>query len=550
MAEVVIEQNKIIIKTHFHERIKVAAIPGGRWNAGKKCWIYPATPAVAEAVAEAFNGSDSILGELLTKARRRREAAQQIMRSHGSPPEYVHVTEPWAHQVDATRYVIALDAAMLHCHMGTGKTKITLDSCAELGDRTILVICPRSVIDVWHDELEKHQPGKWAFLPLREHSVKQRADELRQALSRGRELLVVVNYEAAWREPLASAILAGKWDCVAFDESHRIKAPGSKQSRFAARINAHRRLALTGTPMPHSPLDLYGQFRALDPGIFGTRFAMFRARYAVMGGFENRQVLKFQRQEELRERMDKICWHVPKSVLDLPPIQTIDRECLLDGEAALAYQQMEKYFIAEIDAGLVTASNALAKMLRLQQIAAGFLPVDDGIERVGSQKADLLAELLEDIGKDERAIVFCRFRADLALVHEIAEKLGRSCGEISGSAHDYRRWKDGEFDTLAVQIQAGGLGVDLTEASYAIYYTLGFSLGDYLQSVARLHRPGQKNPVIVYRLLAKGTIDVRIVRALSKRHAIVSAILDEINQETKNEGAFQEATNDDHRHID
>jgi len=325
-------------------------------------------------------------------------------------------------------------------------------------------------------------------------------------------------------------ILGTAWDLLVLDEVQRIKGPGARQSLFAARIRAAHKLALTGTPMPHSPLDLYGQYRALDPGIFGTSFTRFRARYAVMGGYENRQVLRFQHEDELRRKMDQICYHVPKDALDLPPITTGERYCTLGREAARIYAELEREFIAQVQDGVVTAANALSKLLRLQQVAAGFVKTEDGRQReVDAAKAGLLGELLEDIGA-HKAVVFCRFHHDLDTIRRVAEELGRGkpCGEISGRVNQYEQWKQGHFGTLAVQIQAGGLGIDLTEASYVIYFTLGFSLGDFQQSMARVHRPGQARPVVVYRLVARGTVDSKIIRALDLREDVIRSILRDV----------------------
>jgi len=543
MKNVQIKNGSILLGTHWEDRHLAGGLPGARWAPREKCWKVPATPACAGAVCRAFGEeevraiADDGFCELLAKRDRRR----QVRERHGNAgADYIYHTEPWGHQVGATRFARDMDVALLHCWMGAGKTKVTLDAAHARGHRTVLVICPKSVITVWQKETQKHALGDTFVLRLVGDSVVKRAARLKRELRRWEidepdmMLMAVVNYEATWREPLAKVLLGHEWDLIVFDESQRIKSPGSKQGRFAARLKAKHKLALTGTPMSHSPLDLYGQYRALDPGIFGTRFTRFRARYAVMGGFEGRQVLGFQNEDELKVKMDRICYHVPKDALDLPRIQFDERYCTLDRQAARIYKDLEKAFIAEVEDGIVTAANALAKLLRLQQVAAGFVKTEDGrIREVGKAKERLLTETLEDIGGGERVVVFCRFRHDLDTVRRVAEKLDRgglhkTCGEISGRVNEYEEWKRGEFSTLAVQIQAGGLGIDLTEARYVIYFTLGFSLGDYQQSVARVHRPGQEHPVQVYRLVTEGTVDRKIIKALDAREDVIRLILEEV----------------------
>jgi len=525
----------ILLGTDFGERHLAGGLPGSRWDSQLKCWKVLATPACAAAVARAFRDldvtDDKFRALLRTHLHRKclERQARDWERGAYRQVSYEFLTEPWGHQVGATHFAIEMDVAMLHCWMGSGKTKIALDAARSRGHRRILVICPKSVIPVWQDEICKHAPDEWEIVLLEDGSVEDRAGRLDQAIHSERPFIAVVNYEATWREPFSEVILSCEWDLLVFDESQRIKSPGAKQSLFAARIRAGHKLALTGTPMPHSPLDLYGQYRALDPGIFGTSFTRFRNRYAVMGGYEGRQVLGFKNEDELRRKMDEVCYHIPKDVLELPTITFNERYCQMGREAARIYADLEREFIAEVEDGLVTAANALSKLLRLQQVAAGFVRTEDGRERqVDAAKADLLRELLEDIGRDEKAVVFARFHHDLDVIKRVAGQLGRACGEISGRVNEYEQWKQGRFSTLAAQIQAGGLGIDLTEASYVIYYTLGFSLGDYQQGVARVHRPGQQRPVVVYRLVTQGTVDTKIIRALDRRGDVIRSVLDEV----------------------
>ena len=194
----------------------------------------------------------------------------------------------------------------------------------------------------------------------------------------------------------------------------------------------------------------------------------------------------------------------------------------------------------------MTAANALSKLLRLQQIAAGFAVLDQQsqpdstwddspirntcLEEISTAKRNLLGEVLEEIGPDERVVVFCRFHHDLNTIRDICDFLERPYLEISGRRNQYADWKNMDgYPVVGVQLQAGSLGIDLTEARYAIFYTLGFSLGDYQQSVARLYRPGQEQPVVVCRLLADRTVDRKILKALDKRRDVIRAILDDIN---------------------
>jgi SNF2 family DNA or RNA helicase len=347
----------------------------------------------------------------------------------------------------------------------------------------------------------------------------------------GRPFIAVVNYDSACRDPFSSWAEKVQLDLVIADEAHRIKSPSGKASLFfkRLRLRAAYRVALTGTPMPHGPMDIYAIFRFLDVTIFGPSFTAFRTKYAVMGGYQRKQITGFQNLDQLETQMSRITFKVGDEVLDLPPATDVTYHCVLTGEAARIYKDLEEDFVARVKDGTVTAANAMVKLLRLQQITGGCVPTDDHtIHRIDSAKQRLLADVLEDIGKDEPVVVFGRFTADLMAVHEACEGMGLSSMELSGKRDELKRWQDGEAQVLAVQIDAGSEGVDFTRARYSIFYSVGYSLGRYDQARKRTHRPGQTKPVTHIHLIARGTVDVKVMRALEKRADIVNAILAEI----------------------
>jgi SNF2 family DNA or RNA helicase len=185
--------------------------------------------------------------------------------------------------------------------------------------------------------------------------------------------------------------------------------------------------------------------------------------------------------------------------------------------------------MAELDAGEVTVANALVKLLRLQQITGGYIRTDDGLDvQIDSAKMNLLRDVLEDIDPHEPVIVFCRFHKDLEAVNRVADETGRRSLELSGRMDELKQWQAGEAPVLAVQIDSGGVGVDLTRARYSVYYSLGFSLGSYEQSLARIHRPGQTRPVEYIHLLAQDTVDEQVMVALARRADVVNSVLQQM----------------------
>lgn len=422
----------------------------------------------------------------------------------------------------------------------------------------MLILCPSAVVNVWPGEFEKHAPGKFHVVPLGKNvgTVAKKAEvvkkQLELAKARNQMVVVVINHESAWREDFEKFALKAGFDCVITDESHKIKSSSGKASLFCKKIGAKvpYRMCLTGTPMPHSPLDIFAQYRFLDPGIFGTSYTLFKQKYGKWGGFENRKFLGMREElfEEFNRKMHSIMFHVPQEVLDkkLPPFVHVERHCELGKDAARVYKELEKDMIAGVNDGTVTVANALTKLLRHQQLTGGFVIDDEkNVQAIDTAKRDLLEDVLEDIGyskpnKDEETerkpvepvVVFCKFQSDLDTVREITESFGRVYAELSGRQNDLTDTsKMPEWcDVLGVQIQAGGAGVDLTRARYSVYYSVGFSLGDYEQSLKRTHRPGQTRPVTYIHLIAQGTVDEKVYKALSERKQIVEHVLEELKK--------------------
>jgi SNF2 family DNA or RNA helicase len=421
---------------------------------------------------------------------------------------------PWRHQSEAAAWAAKRHASMLALDMGTGKTLTALLALGLLGKamETVLVHCGTSA---------------------------KRAARLQQALQTAgnKTLIVVVNYDSVWRGELSKVIESTKWSAIVLDESHRIKSPYGKASKWLARLAAKhdhaKRLALTGTPMPHSPLDLWGQFNFLDRVVFGTSYVGMRRRYAECDRLFPSKVRAWLKQDELAAKLDAHSWRVTADeVLDLPDAIHETIPVPLSPATMKFYRQLEKEMTAEISAGTVTAANALTKLLRLQQATSGYARTEESgtvlIDGMPTKRA-VLEDRLSDLPVTEPVVVFCRFRSDLDDVAAAARELGREYAEVSGERKDLERWQAGDAVILGVQIQSGGVGIDLTRAAYAVYYSLGFSLGDYEQSLARLRRPGQTRCIRYYHLVAPGTVDQQVYAALKERRSVVEAVLQNLS---------------------
>ena len=465
----------------------------------------------------------------------------------GTPPR-------WPVQEEALEFVLSHEAVMLDLEMGCGKTRVAIDAIMELEVPRTLVVCPKAVMGVWPRELAKYaQDGEYSVFQRRpSETVRKTAERLWDFLhpaGRGPypQGVIVVNYDSVWRKPLGDYLIKladqGDLQMVILDESHRAKAAGSKVSKYLAMLGRRvpRRLCLSGTPMANSPLDVYGQYRFLDRSIFGTNHERFLQRYAVLGGPERKFIVGFKDQQDLMEKFRSIAYTCHMSdVADrvklpeaLPP-QVIGVGLPKRDMATL--RDLERDFVAECAGGFVSASNVLVKLLRMQQVCAGFCEVVDGpmgegeVREVNHAKADALRSVLQDLDPAERVVVFCVFRHDLDEVRRVALLEGRPAFELSGREHTLEDWAgedgvhDGHGGGIAVQVQAGAEGVDMTCASHAVYFSLPHSLALYEQSKARLHRPGQSRPVSFLHLIAEGTVDEGMYESLQRKRDVIDEI--------------------------
>jgi SNF2 family DNA or RNA helicase len=440
---------------------------------------------------------------------------------------YKSKTENWPHQDEALAFLDEHQGGALFMDMGTGKSKTVVDWISKMGLNWVLIVCPKKVIDVWPDEFITHAGLDWLVVRL-DMGAAANAKQVAASLLSPR-VVFVISYESVWRSPLDEALLKRNWDAVILDESQKIKSPGSRVSKFLHTLGrrARHRVILTGTPYYNGPLDIYGQFRFLDDKVFGTNFKKFQDKYAIMGGFHNYQILGYRNLDDLHAKVSAQSFVVKsEDVQVLPEQRHVTYTCRLSAKAAKVYKDLKKEMVSELESGTITAALAITRFLRFQQIAGGHLTLDDGTTiQICDAKERLLEDVLEDVGISDPVVVFARFSADIEAIKRVLVGSGRSFGVLSGNANDLAEWKAGRLNSLVVQIQSGGAGIDLTRSRYAIYYCPGLSLGEYEQSVKRIHRPGQTRDVTYIRLVAEQTIDRDVWKALEGKNDVVRYLL-------------------------
>ncbi|MGH7743710.1 MAG: SNF2-related protein [Candidatus Dormibacteria bacterium] len=531
------------VRDHDYQADWFSRLPYHAWLKSKQAWLAEPTPYAAHTILAApfamVEADEHISALAASWVECQRRAAELLSNAPSLAQPERRKFDAWPWQVPTYHFAMAMDAALLHVTMGGGKTKVVIDLIANSETRRVLILCPTSVRSVWRGEFAKHSDLSGNVLVLDKQSVKDRTRMADAFIARGVvPAIIVINYESVWREPFAAWSLERTWDVVVLDESARVKAATSRVSLYASDLRrvSTKRLCLTGTPMPKDPLDLFGQFRFLDPAIFGSSFHRFRSEFADMHPMIPEMVKTWKNQDELARRMALLAYRVDADVLKLPaPTHTVV-PVSLSPAAARVYNELERDMIADVAGGAVTAANALVRVTRLQQVTSGYTVLDPtrpGGERIekplSTDKADALADLLADLPVDEPVAVFCRFRWDLDRAKEVAEKLSRTYGELSGRRHDLTddaKMPEG-IGLFAVQVKSGGVGIDLTRARYGVVLSIGYlSPGDYDQMIARMVRPGQRGLVTFWHLVCEGTIDETVYEALANKRDVIEAILD------------------------
>jgi hypothetical protein len=548
--------NRLACKFAYNEHVKdrLKSELGARYNPDDKSWHVQGSPSIIPAVLAIFDGytidPDQAAAGLMARADTQAAAQVHKETSGDQLAEIPGKLPAWEHQKQAYHWAAPRIGALFGIDMGGGKSRlgVSLSEGAWMPKAGVVILSPRSVVKVWPNQFNIHGTLPWATIVGNpKKPVKDRVAQIRKDLARADAMqemwAVIVNYDAAWRSPMKELLLelADKGIVLILDESHRVKAPGGKASMFCGTLGEHTRAAggrvagKTGTPMPHGPEDIYAQGRAIDPGVFGTSFSRFKNRYCVMGGYENRQIVAYQRQDEFAAKLSELGFFWDAPLADVPPVDVVI-PFALDPKSAKAYATLEQDFILGIKDGTVTPKNALVKLLRLQQITGGFVGDDDGdIHELGTEKIDAFKDWLEDYPANRPLVVFARFKEDMRRLGVAIREAGRSVGFVSGSVKEghpdyglnqHSQMRD-DLDVAVLQLQSGGVGIDLTRASTSVYFSLDFNLGNYLQSRKRTDRPGQTEHVTYVHFVAENTKDEDVYAALEARQDVVAAIINQ-----------------------
>ncbi len=477
---------------------------------------------------------------------------------------YKFKTEPYQHQQLAYDNSWQTPSYALFMEMGTGKTKVAIDTMGTLFTEgkinTALIIAPKGVYSNWvNKEIPQHLSDNvkvdlLLWQPNQTQKFKKRLTEVARGTDNSVLRILVMNTEALSTQKgtkVAQRFLEVNPDnFVVVDESTSIKNRNAQRTKNIVKLGkvAKYKRILTGSPITKNPMDLYAQCEFLGSSLLGFEsYYAFQGRYAVVqqrkfGARSFQQITGYRNLGELNQKLDRFSHRVLKEeCLDLPKKVYMTRNVELTNEQQKAYKQMKEYALAMLDAGeLSTTQSVLTQIMRLQEICCGHLRTDDGdIQALDSNRmSEMLNVVDEMMGK---VIIWASYVWD---IRRIADALATQYGHDSSAvfygqtSQDDRdeivslfQEPDSELRFLVANPKTGGYGLTLTEATNVIYYNNSYDLEIRLQSEDRAHRIGQEHHVLYVDLVSPNTVDEKIIKALKNKVSLASQVLGEETKE-------------------
>lgn len=451
------------------------------------------------------------------------------------------IYEPYPYQQYCAARIVADAAVGLFLDMGLGKTVITLDAINTLRyDRwavqRVLIIAPKKVAEgTWTKEAQK-----WEHLRhLRISAVLGSQQKRLRALATPADIYVINRDNVAWLVDYFKN--AWPFDMVVLDESSSFK--NSQSKRFKAlklvRSRINRLVELTGTPASNGLIDLWAQIYLLDGGArLGITLGQYRERFFDPDKRSRTQIFSYTPKdgsmEYIQQAIGDICVSMKaEDYLNLPDRMFDDVPVVLDDKARKAYRQLERDLLLDLDEGQITAASAGVLTGKLLQLCNG--AVYDSEKRplaIHNCKVEAFLEVLEQLN-GQHCLVFYNFQHDRDRLLAALEPLGLRV-RVYQNAADEDAWNAGEIDVLLAHPASCAYGLNLQNGGHHIvWFGLTWSLEQYEQANKRLHRQGQRHPVIVHHLVVQGGMDEDVIESLRAKGDTQEALMDALKARIK-----------------
>ncbi len=447
---------------------------------------------------------------------------------------------PHKYQEHSTQFILENKAAGLFLECGLGKSVITLTAIEELMHNRfevskVLVIAPLRVASTtWPDEV-----AKWEHLKdLKVSSI------IANRKARMAALFTKVNIYTINREnvPWLVEHYKNDWpfDMVVIDELSSFKSPSAKRFKALKKVRhkIKRIVGLTGTPAPNGLLDIWSQIYLLDGGErLGRTFSGYRSRYFhprryVNGGIPTDYGINEGAEERIYGLISDIC--ISMKALDhlkMPEVVYNNIEVHLSENEMQLYKKLERDLLLPLENSDIDAANAAVLANKLLQMAGGAVYDEFGdVKRIHDRKLDALEDLIE-AANGKPVLIYYAYK------HERERIMERFVAEDIKTTEDIAKWNSGEIKVALSHPASAGHGLNLQEGGNTIiWFGLPWSLELYPQANARLWRQGQKNTVVIHHILAKDTIDQKVMRALEDKDTGQTALIDAVKARLKENG--------------
>lgn len=405
----------------------------------------------------------------------------------------------------------------LFSQQGTGKTHITLAILERLEPKLALIVAPLTSLDItWSDRL-RTLPGMLLRSP----------QELTGSL--GAKTLLI-HPELLVKHAKRLSTLA--WDIVIIDESQGIKDRNSLRSRAARRFrNARRRLALSGTPIDESQIDVWAQMRFVDHTVFGENWLDFAGEYCRKAGYMGKE-WKFNKNkhEQFLKALGSRIYRLSIDFMKLKPLNLIPVPVVMLGDQARIYEEMSRHSIVTVDGHKITAPLAITRDVKKSQITGGFILDEDGNSfRVGYAKERKLKWLIQRL--ERPVVIFCQFLSELDDIVLKFRLLGLKVASLRGTIKGDERtqtikdFQAGQYDMIVCQLRTGGVSIELSRSNNLVFYSFNHSYIDFEQVISRLHRGGQTREVNAWLLYCVGTIDEEKIDVVKSKKLVATKVL-------------------------
>lgn len=444
-----------------------------------------------------------------------------------------------SYQKKCKDFIIEHPISMIWLSCGMGKTSLTLSALEELlfdyfEVNKVLVICPIRVAYTWRDEMEQ-----WDHLKHLKYSIViGNAKERIEALKAEADVYIINRENVDWL--VHKSGIAPKWGACVVDEASSFKNSQSKRFKAFMKIRPtfKRVIALTGTPSSNGLEDLYAEFKLLDYGERLGRFlGQFRTAFFSPAVCNGAVVYKYAplpgADEEIYKRIADITISMDSmDYLDMPELIESNYNVELSEEEMKRYQELKKELVLSLPEGEITASNAASLAGKLTQLANGAIYSDDGaIINIHEAKLNAMEDIIESSQGHPMLLAYW-YKHDLVRIKERLDKIGASYQKID-TDQSIKDWNEGRIQVGLIHPGACGHGVNLQKGgSHIVFFGQTWSLELFIQTVGRLWRQGQKsNTVVVQHIVAKGTIDERILKALSEKDVTQAALIAAVKAE-------------------